>query len=105
MLDTLKLYETFKAASLSDEHARAMTTAMQNSESETLLDAKAQLHEEFERFHATFVSKADFEARLSQTDQKIGQVETRLIRWMFIFWMGQMAVNVGLVLEVSRFLK
>jgi hypothetical protein len=105
MLDTLKLYETFKAASLSDEHARAMTTAMQNTEAAALLDARAQLHEEFGRFHATFVSKAEFETRLTQVELKIGQVETRLIRWMFIFWMGQMAVTVGLVLEVSKLLK
>jgi len=105
MPDTFKLYETFKAASLSDEQARARTSAIQLSESESLAGAKATLHQEFERFHATFVSKTGFETRLTQVEVKIGQVETRMIRWMFIFWMGQMAVTVGLVLEVSKLLK
>jgi hypothetical protein len=105
MLDTLRRYEIFKAASLSDEHARAMTLALQKTESEIGLDIREMIREEFDHFSRTFVTKAEMEARLAQTDARVAQVEARLMRWMFIFWMGQTAVTVGLIFEVAKLFK
>jgi hypothetical protein len=38
---------------------------------------------------------ADFEARLSK---KIGGIRSDMVKWMFIFWIGQVAVTFGFIL-------
>jgi hypothetical protein len=105
MVDTLRLDEIFKAASLSDEHAHAMTLALQKTESEIGLDIRAMIRQEFDHFSRTFVTKAEVEAKFAQTEARFAQAESRLMRWMFIFWMGQMAVTVGLIFEVAKLFK
>lgn len=86
-----------------------MTLAIQQAESESNMDLKGSFHreidgltrkidEKIDALKGTFVTKVEFESRLAA-------LETRLLRWMFAFWVGQMVVVVGLVLEVSKLLK
>jgi hypothetical protein len=92
MVDSLKIFEILKSGSIPEDHARVMTLAIQNAESEIHADFRTAMRQEFDRFH--MITKADLAA-----------TEARLMRWMFVFWMGQMAVTVGLVFEVSKLLK
>ena len=38
-----------------------------------------------------------FEKRLAQLDTKIERVRADLIKWMFIFWIGQVGVLIGVL--------
>lgn len=38
-----------------------------------------------------------FEKRLTQIDVKIERVRADLIKWMFIFWVGQVGVLIGIL--------
>jgi hypothetical protein len=40
---------------------------------------------------------------VSKLDQKVSAVQADLIKWMFIFWIGQIAVMSGIFLAVFRF--
>ena len=75
-----------------------MTMAIQQSDSESRSDLKEFIHRELGSLTRDYVTKVEFESRLAA-------LETRLLRWMFAFWLGQMVVVVGLVFEVSRLLK
>ena len=35
---------------------------------------------------------------IAKLEVKIGDVKAEMIKWMFIFWMGQVAVTVGLIM-------
>jgi hypothetical protein len=119
MLNTLKLYDMLKAASISDEQAHAIAGAIQEAAAEISADLKGMIRQEFDLFSKAFLTKADFEARwaqidarfaqidtrFAQADTRIAQAESRLVRWMFVFWIGQMAVTFGLVLGVAKLLK
>jgi len=56
---------------------------------------------------------ARFDAKLEQrvaelrAEIRVGlqTLETKLIRWMFLFWIGQAATTVGLVFAVANFLR
>lgn len=49
---------------------------------------------------------AKLEQRLAQLEAKLGQrlsdVRAELIKWMFVFWMGQAGLTMGLVWLVRR---
>jgi hypothetical protein len=109
MIDTLKLFEIFKSASFSDEHAHAMTLALQRSEFEVHSDLRLTFERERDFNVKTFVTKSEFEARIAQLesrmDSKIAESESRVIRWMFIFWTGQTAVTAGLIFEAVKLFK
>jgi len=105
MIDTLKLFEIFKSASFSDEHAHAMTLALQKTESDVVSEMETLFEKKFDLLLKTFVTKAEFEARFSRSDLERAQMESRLIRWMFIFWTGQMTVGAGLIFEAVKLFK
>jgi hypothetical protein len=48
--------------------------------------------------------EALFDSRLSGVDSKLAQMETRLTKRMFAFWIAQAATTVGLVLGVVKLL-
>jgi hypothetical protein len=78
--------------------ARVMTLAIQQADSDSSSDLKEFIHRELDVLAKTFVSKVEFESRLAA-------LETRLVRWMFAFWVGQMAAFAGLLLEVLKLAK
>jgi hypothetical protein len=104
MADSLRVYETLKS-SLSETQARAVTLAIQQSESEAAQDIKtvleqhkAYMEQQFALFWRTFATKDELRAQLAET-------KAELMRWMFIFWVGQVAVTVGMMLAAVRLLK
>ena len=61
----------------------------------------------FGRFDATLDSriaevKADLRALESHIEARMAAFEARLIKWMFLFWVGQAVTTVGLVFGVVR---
>ena len=107
MADSLRTYEILKS-SLPEAQARAVTRALQQSESELALDIKSVL--------AAFVTKDELRAQLAEVraqiadtradlQTRIADTKAELMRWMFLFWIGQVAVTVGMMLTVVRMLK
>jgi hypothetical protein len=90
MIDTLHTYDTLKEGEIPDRQARAMTLAIKNAESDIALDVKTVIDRRFEEFYRYLDSKFATKVELAQT-------ETRLVRWMFLFWVGQLAVMAGLI--------
>lgn len=63
-----------------------MTLAIQKAESDVALDVKSVLQDEFARFERTFATKAD-----------LAETKAELTRWMFIFWVGQVAAMLAIL--------
>jgi hypothetical protein len=60
----------------------------------------AKLEQRIAEVKAEFESKfAGLEAKL---DARMATFEARLVKWMFLFWVGQAATTVGLVFGVVR---
>jgi lipoate synthase len=69
---------------LTDEGARALAdifNTVENSTRETTLQ----------------IAEERFEKRLAQVETKIEQSKAEVIKWMFIFWVGQAATTIGIV--------
>jgi len=105
-VDSLKIFDILKRRSLSENHARAVTLAIQKAESEIALDVKTAVGEvrnaieqRFDQqlaiLQETFVTK-------TYLSQNLSQMESRLMRWMLAFWVGQMAVTVGVVFAAFK---
>lgn len=89
MGDSLKVYDILTAAQIPDPQARAITQAIRESDSATALDVRSVLDERL----AHFATKADLADLKAELFDKIGG----LTRWMFVFWVGQVAAMVAIV--------
>jgi hypothetical protein len=101
MVNSLKIFEILRTGSIPEESARVMTLAIQQAESESNADLKEFIHREFEGIRHEF----EIQSKLFATKVELAALETRLVRWMFAFWIGQTAVIAGLMLEVTKLLK
>ena len=45
---------------------------------------------------------ARFDANL---ERRLGGLESKLMRWMFVFWVGNVATTAGLVFALAQFLR
>ncbi len=104
MADSLKVYETLKS-SLTDSQARAVTLAIQQSENEATQDIKTVLERQWRLSLETFATKTDLAGLRGEVLAKLAETKAELTRWMFVFWIGQVAVTVGTVLTVARMLQ
>ncbi len=82
MTDSLKVYDILKGSQIPDPQARAITQAIRESESTTALDVQTVLQE----WAKHLATKAD-----------VAELKAELMRWMFIFWVGQMAATIAIV--------
>jgi hypothetical protein len=55
----------------------------------------AKLEQRVSELRAEFTGK--LESRLSALESKLSAVETRLIRWMFLFWVGTLGTVIALL--------
>ena len=46
---------------------------------------------------------AKWERRFAELDAKIAASESRLLRWMFVFWTGNLVATAGMLFAVVRF--
>lgn len=65
-------------------------------------ELRAEMHTGFAKLEAKVAS--NLESILSGTDSKLAQMETRLTRRMFKFWIAQAATTTALVLGVVKLL-
>lgn len=57
----------------------------------------------FARFDAKLEQRlAQFETNL---ERRLGGLESKLMRWMFVFWVGNVATTAALVFGLARFLR
>ena len=96
MVSTLKIYEILEQANIEDKQARAITMAIESAlESNNVEQAKilatkediSKLREELKED----ISKLREELKVS-----IAESKAEMVRWMFIFWLGQIAVLAAL---------
>jgi hypothetical protein len=90
MTDSLKVYDILKGAQIPEQQARAITDAIRESESTTALHVKTVLDERLQHL----ATKAD-----------LSEGKFELTRWMFVFWVGQMATTAGIVFASLRLWK
>ena len=48
------------------------------------------------------IAEERFEKRLAQVETKIAEAKADLIKWMFIFWVGQGATTLGILFAFFR---
>ncbi len=60
---------------------------------------KAELKIEIEQV------KAELKIDIARVEIKLEQIKTDLIRWLFLFWIGQMGVVIGLIFALFTFFK
>jgi NOL1/NOP2/fmu family ribosome biogenesis protein len=81
IVSEIKLYELLKAK-LGEKEAEAFVEIL-----ETKVDQK------FEEAKLVLATKED----IARLDIKIAETKAELIKWMFIFWIGQITVIAGLL--------
>ena len=96
IISELKAFDLLKSKfKLSDENARAVIFEI------NAVDRKIteQVEDEFLKRKDVFLTKDDkveLIEKIEQQAQKIERTRADLIKWMFIFWIGQLAALVGL---------
>ena len=92
MVSTLKIYEILEQAKIEDKQARAITVAIEqaletnNIEQSKVLATKEDISKLREEMTVGF-SKLREEMKVG-----IAESKSEVVRWMFIFWLGQIAV-------------
>ena len=81
MVSTLKIYEILEEAKIEDKQARAITRAIEQAlENNTVEQAKV------------LATKEDLSKLREELKVTIADGKSEMVRWMFIFWLGQIAV-------------
>ena len=120
MIDSLALFESLKTADLPDRQARAIAHAIGRAfDDEEARQTKAlatkvdtdKLDSEVHRVETSLKQdiftlsvelraemrasatqlRSDFKSDLAKLETKVAKSESAIIRWMFIFWIGQVA--------------
>ena len=86
IINTLKVYEKLKTK-LPEEQAKIITDVFESSFEE--------YRENQKEFLAT---KQDIAELRSEFKQEIAELRSNLIKWMFIFWTGQIGAVIGILL-------
>jgi hypothetical protein len=123
MANALALYEKLRTADLPDLQARAIAEAVgdaldgQASRQEKALAAKvdggrfeADMHQIetslAQHFDASLLTlKAELNAQKAELSAKIAEGQSETLRWVFLFWIGQVAATVAIVMAVVKALK
>jgi len=111
MINSLKTYEILKAGELSDAQAHAITKAIgaevddNNLQQAKMLVAKEEpgkIRNEANRMETSLeqdMARMESALRLdmARLDTRIADTKSELLRWMFVFWVGQVAATVAMV--------
>jgi hypothetical protein len=85
IVSEIKLYELLKAK-IGEREAEAFVEILENK-----VDRK------FEEAKQTLTTKEDLAKVEGRLETKLAETKSEIIKWMFIFWMGQVAVIAGLL--------
>lgn len=89
-VDTLKIYEIL-SANLPENQAKAIAKAINEA-----IEADTERKKEF------LVTKEDLAKEVAKLEVKIEAVKSELIKWMFIFWLGQIGVLTGIIFAMLK---
>jgi hypothetical protein len=78
---------------LGEDGARALVDLPNQADGQTKVDVLTVVEEKFERRLIEEISKLDI---------KISETKADLIRWMFVFWMGQIGALLGILFAFFR---
>ena len=56
------------------------------------------LFNQIEEYMTAYATKADLKEEIHKLELKIEKVRSDLIKWMFIFWIGQVSVTIALIM-------
>jgi len=85
IVSEIKLFEMLKAR-LGQQEAEAFVEILENK-----VDRK------FDEAKQTLATKEDLAKVEGRLETKLAETKSEIIKWMFIFWMGQVAVIAGLL--------
>jgi hypothetical protein len=85
IVSEIKLYELLKAK-LGEKEAEAFVHILEKKVDDKFDDAKQ-----------TIATKEDLARVEGRLETKIAETKAELIKWMFIFWIGQITVIAGLL--------
>jgi hypothetical protein len=91
MADTLRVCDILKDAQIPDSQARAITQAIRESDTAVALDVRTVLEERLPDVITKAVLRAD-----------LAELKAEIARWMFAFWVGQMAATAGIVFTAFK---
>ena len=81
MVSTLKIYEILEEAKIEDKQARAITKAIEQALDNNTAEQSKVL-----------ATKEDLGKLREELKVTITEGKSETVRWMFIFWLGQIAV-------------
>jgi hypothetical protein len=61
-----------------------------------------QVKENLEESMTGYATKADLKEEVHKLEIKIEKMRSDLIKWMFIFWIGQVSVSIALIMLLFR---
>lgn len=90
IVNTLKLYEILRPK-LQDEPAKAITEVIEKS-----------FEEYQEKQKELLATKEDLANLKAELMKEIHSIKSEIIKWMFIFWVGQIGVLTGILLAFFK---
>jgi hypothetical protein len=134
MVDSLRAYEILKTAELPEPQARAIlsaigsvvednnlqqvkdlaakgdlvkfeakTSAMETSLKQEILRVEGVLRQDTSRLESK-LERMIIETK-AELEIKIADLKSELLRWMFVFWVGQVAATIAIIFSTVRLLK
>ncbi|HYR59555.1 MAG TPA: hypothetical protein VEO95_13030 [Chthoniobacteraceae bacterium] len=95
MVSTLKIYEILEDAKIEDKHARAITMAIERAIDDSLeQNNKAQALVLATKGDVALLKEDLFKVR-EELVKLVSDTKAEIIKWMFIFWIGQLAAFVA----------
>ena len=85
-MSTVKILSILEAASIEPPRARAIAESIE-----------VALREQEEDLTKRLMTKEDGANLRSELSTKIAESKTEVIKWMFLFWIGQMATTAALI--------
>ena len=101
MVGTIKLFEILKTR-FSDEEARFVVEEIEKIEA----SVEAKVDKEFDKksllFKEDIKSLKEYMDHVFATKEDVVKVKAEIIKWMFIFWIGQLASFVAIAMLIFR---
>jgi hypothetical protein len=93
---TLRLYEMLKPK-LGEQESRIFIQHFEESFEEQFSSKTQELATKGDLKLGISELRGEIDVKIAQLEVKMAQMETRIIRWMFIFWIGQIATVIAIM--------